>query len=70
MHTIYPTCKVSQTPEQVNHIRFLGLENAREPILRFQEPKIVVRDPHFCVLAYLLSRRTASEQSACLKASL
>jgi len=42
--------------------RFLGLENAQEPILGFPEPKIVVRDPHFCVSAYLLSKRTASEQ--------
>jgi len=40
-----------------------GLENAREPILRCSEPNIVVRNPRFCVAAYLLSKRTASEQS-------
>ena len=52
--------------------RLPGLETAWEPILRCPEPKAVIRNPHFCVVTHLLSRRTASQQSAVspLKASL
>jgi hypothetical protein len=75
MCAINPTYNVSQRPKKADELRWPhlpGLESAWEPQLQCPEPKIVMRNPHFCVAAYLLSKRTAHLQSDSnpLKASL
>ena len=59
VRAVYPTCNVSQMPKKADLIRLphlSGLENAWEPILRYPEPEIVMRNPCFCVATYLLSK--------------
>ena len=66
VRTVNCTCNVSQTPKKADLMRLPhlpGLENAWGPRSRYPEPRIVVRDPSFCVAAHLSSKRTASEQS-------
>ena len=75
MCAINPTDNASQRPKKANKLRWPhlpGLESAWEPQSQCPEPKLVMRNSHFCITAHLSSKRTAHSQSdsSPLKASL